>query len=72
MDALNIVLYDLPVKVRAFTRKNEDDSYTIFINARLNNDQQHHAYQHEVKHISEEHFGKYLNVNNIEYDMHLK
>lgn len=44
---------------------NEDGSYTIFINARLNREQQIKSYYHAMKHITGEDFEK-ENVQEIE------
>lgn len=44
---------------------NEDGSYTIFINARLNREQQIRSYYHAMKHIVGEDFDK-ENVQEIE------
>lgn len=37
---------------------NEDGSYTIFINSRLNHEQQVKSYYHAMKHIAGEDFDK--------------
>lgn len=48
---------------------NEDGSYTIFINSRLNYEQQMKAYLHAMKHIVGEDFRK-EDVQHIEYLAH--
>lgn len=48
---------------------NEDGSYTIFINARLNREQQMKSYYHAMKHIVGEDFVK-NNVQEIEAQAH--
>jgi len=44
-------LLDLPGGVKGLSKKNTDGSYTILLNARLNNEQQQMAYAHEMHHI---------------------
>lgn len=48
---------------------NEDGSYTIFINSRLNYEQQMKAYLHAMKHIVGDDFQK-EDVQHIEYLAH--
>ncbi len=45
--------------------KNKDDSYTIFLNARLSYERQLEAYYHAMKHIEGDDFSKY-DVQEIE------
>ena len=49
---------DLPGSIKGFTTKNTDDSYTVFINSRLNIEQQRDAYIHEFSHIVDGDFSK--------------
>ena len=49
--------------------KNADDSYTIFLNARLSHDGQLKAYQHALNHINNEDFEK-TDVQSIELQAH--
>lgn len=49
--------------------QNEDGSYTILINSKLSDKGRMKAYQHALKHIQKDDFGKY-NVQEIEYDAH--
>lgn len=62
-----VICLDLPT--REVVVKNEDDSYTIFINAKLNYEQQMKAYLHAMKHISQDDFQK-DDVQSIEYHAH--
>lgn len=62
-----VIYIDMPTKEAVV--KNEDDSYTIFINARLNYEQQMKSYLHAMKHIAGEDFQK-ENVQYIEYFAH--
>ncbi len=52
-------------KVKAVSARNEDDSYTIFINSILNYEQQCKSYKHELNHIKRNDFDKH-DVNKIE------
>lgn len=42
---------DMPCHLKGFTKKNDDESFTIFINAKHNKEQQLATYQHEIRHI---------------------
>lgn len=42
---------NLPFTVEGFSRKNQDDSYSIFLNARCSGEQQRIALEHEIEHI---------------------
>lgn len=48
-----IVSNDLPDTVSAFIRENEDDSYTILINAHLSYEKQRQGYLHELEHLQD-------------------
>lgn len=63
-------LIDLPCRVRGFVIANgEDDSYNIYLNARLSRTEQKKAFLHEMKHISQKDFEKGGNVAIIEERM---
>jgi len=64
---VNVFLLDMDVN-EAVT-ENADGSYSIFINARLNDDGQLKAYRHAMKHIESHDFEKY-NVQIIENVAH--
>lgn len=49
---------------------NEDGSYSIFINARLNQEQQNDAYMHALKHILRLDFESNSSVDRIEAYAH--
>ncbi len=55
---VNVVLVNFPNSGKEMVVKNEDDTYTILINARLSNDGQLKAYQHAMKHIENDDFEK--------------
>lgn len=56
-------------KIAGCVTHNEDDSYTIFLNARLNREQQLESYRHELHHILNGDFYK-KDVNAIESIAH--
>lgn len=62
-----VILMDMTVN--EVVTENEDGSYTIFINSRLNYEKQMKAYLHAMKHITGDDFQK-DDVQNIEYLAH--
>lgn len=66
---VNVIIMDNPFGVKGSVHKNSDGSYTIIINARLNREQQIKVYEHEMKHILFDDFGK-SNVQLIESEAH--
>lgn len=52
----NIVLLDLPCTIKGLTAKDENDFYTIYINARFSDKQQMEAFLHEIEHIKNNDF----------------
>lgn len=63
------ILIDFPVSIHGRTVVNEDGSYSIFINAKLNHEMRLKAYEHEIEHIKNGDFEK-NNVQNIESVAH--
>ncbi|MDO4468689.1 MAG: hypothetical protein Q4C84_02465 [Bacillota bacterium] len=62
-----IILMDMTVN--EVVTENEDGSYTIFINSRMNYEKQMKAYLHAMKHITGDDFQK-EDVQSIEYRAH--
>lgn len=62
-----VILMDMTVN--EVVTENEDGSYTIFINSRLNCEKQMKAYLHAMKHITGDDFQK-DDVQSIEYLAH--
>ncbi len=62
-----VILMDMTVN--EVVTENEDGSYTIFINSRLNYEKQMKAYLHAMKHITGDDFRK-DDVQSIEYLAH--
>lgn len=66
----NVQLIQFPnKKVKETIVKNEDDSYTIFIEASLSSEEQRNAFIHAMKHITGNDFDKEY-ADSIEYDAH--
>lgn len=55
---LNVHLIDLPTGVKETVCKNEDDSYSIFLNAKCNYETHLKSYQHALRHIEGRDFDK--------------
>lgn len=67
---VNVVVIDFKgVKGNEMVTVNEDDSYTILINARLSYEGQLKAYEHALRHINDDDFQK-EDVQSIEYNAH--
>lgn len=62
-----VILMDMTVN--EVVTENEDGSYTIFINSRMNYEKQMRAYLHAMKHITGDDFQK-EDVQHIEYLAH--
>lgn len=60
---------DFPVKGNETVTRNEDDTYTVFINSRLSREMQLKAYMHALVHIQNGDFDK-TDVDQIEYTAH--
>jgi len=66
---INVQLMDMDTMIPEHLVKNADDSYTIFINARLSRDSQLKYYYHALQHISKNDFYK-EDVQMIESETH--
>lgn len=65
----NVILLDDTGGIPGSVCKNPDDSYTIFIDANLNEYQQRKVFRHEIRHIKQNDFEK-GNVQEIEKETH--
>lgn len=69
---INTIFSDkLPAACSGFVRKNEDDSYTIVLNANHSYDQQRATYKHELSHIINCDHDKQDHINFIEHIRHI-
>lgn len=69
MLGINIIYVDMPCRIKGFILINSDTSYTIFINSKLNLEQQREVYIHEKNHIENNDF-EYEDINIVEYIRH--
>ncbi|MCI9141871.1 MAG: hypothetical protein HFH87_04505 [Lachnospiraceae bacterium] len=69
MEDINIQIIDMDVMVPEHLVKNDDDTYTIFLNARLSRDSQLKYYYHALRHITGNDF-QGDNVQEIESNAH--
>lgn len=66
MEIIQVFLIDMPAKIEGMTVKNNDDSYTIIINAGLSSIAQCRAYDHEMQHINNHDYDHIYDVNQLE------
>ena len=66
MGGIFVHYLNLPYTVKGLARQNEDDSYTVLINARYSNEVQKETFLHEVGHIEDEDFSSELEAIEIE------
>lgn len=69
MGEINVQLLDMDTKIPEHLVKNSDDSYTIFLNARLSYESRLKSYYHALNHIKGNDFEK-DNVQKIEFEAH--
>lgn len=69
MEDINVQLLDMDTKIPEQLIKNNDDSYTIFLNSRLSRDSQLKSYYHALKHIKGNDFEE-DNIQKIEIESH--
>lgn len=66
-----VKIYDLPLRVKAFTRANPDGSYTVILNAKMCRDGQVAAFNEELRHISGGDFDRIDRANIVERMRHV-
>lgn len=67
MDNVNIVVSDdMPYGIKGHVNPNRDGSYTIFINAKYNIEQQQETLAHEMLHITNDDFNSDLSADELE------
>lgn len=69
MEEINVQLLNMDTKIPEQLIKNDDDTYTIFLNARLSQESRLKSYCHALRHILGNDFDK-TNIDNIEIDAH--
>lgn len=70
MEKINVQLLNMDTKIPEQLVKNDDDSYTIFLNARLSQESRIKSYMHALRHIEGNDFDK-ANVQDIELNAHI-
>lgn len=71
MDKIQTHIIDLDPKIEEQIVLNNDGSYSIFINARLNRERQLAAYRHALSHILKRDFRK-SDADDIEMSMRMR
>lgn len=66
---VNVILWNFPNNGREMVVSNEDGSYTILINSKLSDEGRLRAYEHAIKHITDNDFEK-DDVQTIEATAH--
>lgn len=66
-----VKIYDLPPRVKAFTRANADGSYTVILNAKMCYAGQVAAFNEELRHISSGDFDRIDRANIVERMRHV-
>jgi hypothetical protein len=67
MSNIFVRLIDLPCTVRGYTALDDEGNYNIYLNARLNNEQQKNAYKHEMSHIMRNDWDSSKTIQMAEY-----
>lgn len=57
-ESIGVYFLNMDTAIEEEVHPNEDGSFSIFINARLNWERQMAAYQHAIRHIMEDDFSK--------------
>ena len=58
LEEINVQILNMDTKIPEQLIKNDDDSYTIFLNARLSQESRMKSYYHALQHIIENDFEK--------------
>lgn len=69
LEDINVQLIDMDTKIPEQIVKNQDDSYTIFLNSKLSHDEHLKSYSHALMHIRRNDFDK-EDADRIENDTH--
>lgn len=71
MEDINVQIIDMDVMIPEHVIKNQDGSYTIFLNAKYNQEHQLQSYLHAIEHINNGDFDReYGDVQEIESETH--
>lgn len=69
---VNVVLRDLPCKVKGFSVKNGDGTYTVMINSIHTVETMRNTFEHELDHIENGHLDEEVDVSTIEKEIRRK
>lgn len=74
INEFHTIFMDLPPSVKGMVVRSFDNEeyYTIVLNARYNAEQQLMAYQHEVEHILHHDFDGYCDTDIVEKERHVR
>lgn len=64
--SVQVVFKNLPYAIGGCVSENEDGSYTIFLNGRWTREQLQNVFEHEINHISLNHFGRKITAAQAE------
>lgn len=70
MDEIYTRLSNFPTSICAFTVRDRDGDYNIYLNARISHERRVQAYEHELKHIKRGDFQKSCSADLIEIYAH--
>ena len=70
MDDVFVSMIDLPSTVDAYVVSNDDATYTVVLNSRLNHERNLEAYLHELIHLKNNDFEKDRSADLIELETH--
>lgn len=66
MDDVFLRYVSLPTTVKGLTVQDETGNYNIYVNTRLTYEANQQILQHEIKHIENNDFQKFLHIRDIE------
>lgn len=70
MNDIFVKKVNLPVSIGAYTIRDKNSDFTVFINARSNYERQLESYFHELEHINNGDFDKEETADSIELKTH--
>lgn len=65
-------MIDMPYSVGSVVVKNDDDTFSVFLNSRHSYEKNMIDLKHELRHIKSGHVGNCVDVQSIEYETHKK
>ncbi len=68
---INVFFKDMPSRIKAVHTKNDDGSYSIFLNSRLSKEVQLSGYVHEICHIDKEDIDSVDDIDTLEFYAHV-